>query len=243
MKRAPGPGGVALDLIGGLLATSLVTGATWALLARSATFLALSGVVYGVVAMILFARAPRAANVRGLGAANRITLLRLALIVPLTALLYPPDVLSEFGRWWVVGLGTLALVLDGLDGRVARRTGTASAFGARFDMETDAFLLLVLSGLVWAEGRVGPWVLLVGGMRYLFVAAAWMLPALNGELFPSLRRRVVCVVQGAALLVALAPIIPSALTAPVMGFALASLTWSFAVDSVWLLRPEPHETG
>ena len=36
-------------------------------------------------------------------------------------------------------------VLDAVDGHVARRTGTATAFGARFDMEVDAFLIVVLS--------------------------------------------------------------------------------------------------
>ncbi len=53
-------------------------------------------------------------------------------------------------------------------------------FGALLDMETDAFLMLVLSTLVWAEGRAGVWVLLIGAMRYLFVGASFVLPALRG---------------------------------------------------------------
>ena len=42
-------------------------------------------------------------------------------------------------------LSSVALALDGVDGQVARRTRTVSALGARFDMEVDAFLVLVLS--------------------------------------------------------------------------------------------------
>jgi phosphatidylglycerophosphate synthase len=40
----------------------------------------------------------------------------------------------------VVGhrLSTAVLMLDGVDGRVARRTGSQTGFGARFDMELDA---------------------------------------------------------------------------------------------------------
>ena len=38
----------------------------------------------------------------------------------------------------LVALAAVALVLDAVDGRVARRTGTVSPFGARFDMEVDA---------------------------------------------------------------------------------------------------------
>src|SRR5690606_41330950 len=53
-------------------------------------------------------------------------------------------------------LATVGLVLDGVDGRVARRTGTSSPRGARFDMEVDAFLILVLS--VHAALFLGPWV-------------------------------------------------------------------------------------
>ena len=50
----------------------------------------------------------------------------------------------------------VALILDAVDGKVARRTGTASALGARFDMEVDAFLILVLSVYVAdVAGRVG----------------------------------------------------------------------------------------
>ena len=70
------------------------------------------------------------------------------------------------------------LVLDAVDGYVARRTATVSAFGARFDMETDAFLILVLSACV--AGQWGWWVLVLGLARYLFVAAGWALPWLRG---------------------------------------------------------------
>jgi phosphatidylglycerophosphate synthase len=129
------------------------------------------------------------------------------------------------------------MVLDGLDGWIARRTGTSTPFGALLDMETDAFLMLVLSTLVWAEGRAGVWVLLIGAMRYLFVGASFVLPALRDELFPSFRRKLVCVIQGIALLVALGPIIPAPVALTVSALALAMLTWSFAVDTVWLLRP------
>jgi phosphatidylglycerophosphate synthase len=45
----------------------------------------------------------------------------------------------------LVALATVALVLDAVDGQVARRTGTATPLGARFDAEADAWLILVLS--------------------------------------------------------------------------------------------------
>ena len=52
------------------------------------------------------------------------------------------------------------------------RGGSAwtSAFGARFDMETDAATVFGLSLLVWLCDQAGPWVLAIGLMRYIFVA-------------------------------------------------------------------------
>ena len=79
----------------------------------------------------------------------------------------------------------VALALDGVDGKVARRTGTSSALGARFDMEVDAFLILVLSAA--SPLSLGPWVLAIGAMRYAFVAAAEVLAWLRAALPPSYR--------------------------------------------------------
>lgn len=63
--------------------------------------------------------------------------------------------------------------LDGLDGMLARRSGQSSEFGAEFDMETDAFMTAVASLVAVDVGCVGRWMLLVGGMRYLFVVATY----------------------------------------------------------------------
>ena len=54
----------------------------------------------------------------------------------------------------VLALTVPALALDAVDGRVARRTGTVTAFGGRFDGEVDAFLILVLSVAAAPDGRV-----------------------------------------------------------------------------------------
>lgn len=225
-----------MDLAAGAIVASLVAAATWSLLGVSATYALRVAGLYAAAASLILLTAPPALPGPGLGAANRVTLGRLVLILGLAALAPSDALLGAGGRWWVIVVGTVVMVLDGFDGWIARRTGAASAYGARFDMETDAFLMLVLSVLVWSEGRVGAWVMLIGAMRYLFVAAGWALPALRGELFPSLRRKVACVVQGIALLVCLGPIVPQPLPVIVAAIALAMLVWSFGVDSVWLLR-------
>jgi len=134
----------------------------------------------------------------------------------------------------VVALGAVAAALDGLDGWVARRTRSASAFGARFDMEVDAAFILVLSVLAWWFGKAGAWVIASGLMRYAFVAGGTCWPWLRAPLVPSLRRSAVCAVQIITLLVALLPAVPTPWSAVVAAAGLAALSYSFAVDVRWL---------
>ncbi len=100
----------------------------------------------------------------------------------------------------LVTLSVVALVLDAVDGWVARRTGTASPLGARFDGEVDAFLILVLS--VYVSNSIGPWVLAIGAARYLFLVAGWLLPWMRAPLPPRYWRKAVAAIQGITLTVA-----------------------------------------
>lgn len=219
------------------LAVALAAGAAAApALGLSPAHLSWIGALYAVQAGMILRMAPAHLSGPGLGAANRVTLVRSGLVLPVAALALVPGVPGEAARWAVIVLATLALLLDGVDGAVARRTGSASGFGARYDMELDAFLMLALSLLVWESGRAGAWVILIGALRYLFVAAGTAWPALAEPLPPSFRRRVVCVVQGVALLVALGPIVAPALAVATVAAALALLVGSFGADVAWLVR-------
>jgi phosphatidylglycerophosphate synthase len=168
------------------------------------------------------------------GAANRVTLARAAGVGLLAGLAFEPQ--DELRAWTAVALATTAAVLDGVDGRLARRSGLASRFGARFDMETDALMILVLAAIAWAWGRAGAWVLLAGLMRYGFVLAGAIWPWRAGELPPSRRRQAVCVVQVAGLILALVPWLSPSQAAAVAAVSLAALCYSFAVDVRWLAR-------
>jgi phosphatidylglycerophosphate synthase len=170
------------------------------------------------------------------GAANAVTLARGVLTALVGALVVTP---MTFGvAAFATAAGTLAAVLDGVDGRLARGRGVVSEFGARFDMETDALLVLALSALAWRWDRAGAWVLLSGLLRYAFVAAGWLAPWLRRPLHPSRRRQAVCVVQIAVLLAVIAPLLPPGASAPLALAGLLVLAWSFAIDVTWLARRE-----
>ncbi|OIJ64765.1 CDP-alcohol phosphatidyltransferase family protein [Streptomyces mangrovisoli] len=192
-----------------------------------------TGLVFAVATWAVLSRALHRTRPRSFGPANRVTLGRATLVGGVTALVAdsfessPPVSL-------LVGLTAVALILDGVDGKVARATGTSTALGARFDMEVDAFLILVLS--VYVSTQLGPWVLLIGTMRYVFVAAARVWPWLNGELPHSMARKTVAALQGICLLLAGAQLLPQAANLAVVLAALGSLVWSFGRDVLWLWR-------
>lgn len=162
------------------------------------------------------------------GAANRVTMVRAALLALVSALLLEPA--SAIVAWAVVAATVVLAALDGLDGWLARRTGLASDFGARFDVEVDALLILVLSLFVWQHDKAGVWVLACGLMRYGFVAAGWVMPWLAGPLPPTLRGKSVAVGQFAGLGLALAPVVPTPASSVIAAITLATLAWSFAID-------------
>jgi phosphatidylglycerophosphate synthase len=214
-----------LVVVGGVLGATFV--ADPALLWRSGA-LALAG---GSLLLVLIARHLRSAT---FGAANAVTLGRGVLTLLLLALLGAP--VSDALAWLAVAVALVAVALDGVDGKLARARGEASAFGARFDMETDALLILVLAALVWQLDKAGVWILLAGLLRYVFVATSFALPWLGAALPPSRRRQAVCVVQIVALIGALVPLVPTSASAPLALVGLACLVWSFAVDVAWLAR-------
>ncbi|MFC7368269.1 MULTISPECIES: CDP-alcohol phosphatidyltransferase family protein [Vreelandella] len=169
-----------------------------------------------------------------LGWANRVTLGRGVLVTIVAGALAASAFTNAIWLWLAVAV--IALLLDGVDGWIARHTKTHTPFGARFDMELDALLILLLCiGLLQSE-HLGVWVLLIGGMRYLFVAASWPFPWLKAPLFDSFRRKAVCVWQVVALLLALTPL-TSPLAASLLALsALATLIYSFGFDVWWLHR-------
>ncbi len=196
----------------------------------------LAGAAYAVVLCAILLFALQRSGLRPLRPADHVTLVRATLTGCVTAIV-ADTVRSPAPVEPLVTIAAVALVLDGIDGQVARRTGTASPFGARFDMEVDAFLILVLSVLV-AES-LGGWVLLIGAIRYAFVLAGRALPWLTAPLPHSRARKAVAALQGIALTVVAAGVLPRAGAVAAVATALAALLWSFGRDVRLLHRARP----
>ena len=194
----------------------------------------LAGVAYVLGLLALLTGAMRRAGKPAFGPADLVTLARAVLVGGVTALVVDGLVGGVTAVPALVALAAVALVLDAADGQVARRTGTVSAVGARFDMEVDAFLIVVLS--VHVAGIVGPWALTIGGMRYAFVLAGLGWPWLRGSLSPTPAGKTIAALQGIVLVVAAAEVLGHAAAVVLVAAALALLCWSFGRDVLRLRR-------
>lgn len=212
------------------------------------TMALLAGLVVPVLSAVsLVRRRPRISTT-----ADRVTLVRAVLVGGCATLV----VLSLFGSlplrsWPLFAFALPAFLLDGVDGWVARRTGSSSEAGGRLDMETDAAFFMVLS--MPLSLALGPWVLAIGALRYLFVAASRWRPALRYPLAFSSFRRTTAGIQGGVLVASVSPAIPAAVAAVATALALGLLLVSFGRDVVVLERsharrqagadPQGHESG
>ncbi len=167
-----------------------------------------------------------------IGWCNAVTVFRLAQASVLIAGLVSPGM----SGWAVFTVAALAFALDGLDGWLARREGYVSSFGARFDMEVDSVLALVLALHAYQSGTVGAYAIILGLPRYVFFGAQFFAPWLKGDLPNRFSRKVVCVLQIGALILLLVPFVGPPLSNIVAGVAALALVWSFALDVRWLWR-------
>jgi phosphatidylglycerophosphate synthase len=168
-----------------------------------------------------------------LGPASWVTLARATLAVGV-ATLAADSFTHDIPVALLVTLAAVALVLDAVDGWLARRTGMATELGARFDGEVDAFLILALS--VYVAPECGAWVLAIGAARYLFLAGEWLLPWMRAPLPPRRWRKLVAATQGVVLTVAASGVLPLPLAQGVLLAALALLMASMGECTWWLWR-------
>lgn len=162
------------------------------------------------------------------GPANSVTALRVGILGLL-------PIAMSMGPAFLIALGLLFLLLDGLDGWVARRYALASEFGAFFDKESDAFFLLLLCGLAAFRGSLPVWILGAGLLRYGFVLALFLLPTPQTTESRSTAARYVYGLMVGALLVSFLPY--PALYRPLVVGATAALLLSFG-RSLWRIVPQ-----
>ncbi|GAB7093819.1 CDP-alcohol phosphatidyltransferase family protein [Halolamina litorea] len=168
-----------------------------------------------------------------LGLANGITLARAVLIAAVAGFVVV-DV--EGALLWApaVGYGT-AVLLDGVDGAVARTLGTETRLGQRLDMAVDTTGFVVAPAVAVAWDLLPVWYLLLSAARYCYRGGLFLWRRAGGSvgtLPPSRLRRPLAALQMAFLTVALLPPAPTPLIRTVAPVVLLPSLVVFARD--WL---------
>lgn len=185
---------------------------------------------FGVCALLSLAALVRAGRSRwtphgGFGVANAVTALRGLLVVAL------PFLALDLSGPALAGCAVSVLALDVLDGYLARRLGVASDFGSSFDVETDALFVMVLSLLLCERGAAGPWVILAGAWRYLYVLAPLIVKTEEPQQRRSVLGRLAFVLMVASFVLGF--LLPPELSQPVVALGVVAVSASFAY-SFWL---------
>jgi phosphatidylglycerophosphate synthase len=223
---------VRLATILGMLATAALLGVVSATAGLGVAGW-IAGLATGSAATALIVTARMRSDQPAMFPADWVTLTR-ALLIAGVAGLVADSFVRPVATTALVTLSTVALVLDAVDGQVARRTGTATALGARIDCETDAFLILLLSIVVSQD--YGGWVLAIGAARYALLLAGWLIPWLAAPLPPRYWGKVVAAVQGIVLTVAASGLLDRRTGMIAVAAALLLLAESFGRNVIWLYR-------
>ena len=223
---------IRLATILGLLATAALLGVVSATAGLGVAGW-IVGLATGSAATALLVTARMRSDQPAIHPADWVTLTRALLIAGVAGL-----VADSFDRpvsvTALVTLSTVALVLDAVDGQVARRTGSATPLGARLDCEVDAFLILLLS--IYVSQAYGGWVLIIGAARYALLLAGWLVPWLAAPLPPRYWGKVVAAVQGIVLTVAASGLLDRLTGMIAVAAALLLLAESFGRNVIWLYR-------
>jgi CDP-diacylglycerol--glycerol-3-phosphate 3-phosphatidyltransferase len=148
-----------------------------------------------------------------LGPANHVTLARGVLLMWLAGFVFLPRPASWLGYAPAV-LYTTAILLDGLDGLLARLTRRITKLGQRLDIELDGLGILAASalGIVW--GQLPAWYSLVSLAYYAFTLVQWLRRRLGLTVYPLppiADRRLMAGIQMGFVSAVLWPVLPPVL--------------------------------
>lgn len=164
--------------------------------------------------------------------ADAVTILRGTLTAGAAVWALNYDTLSA--EIWALFL--IAIVFDGLDGWIARKTQTTSPEGAIFDMETDGIWVSLMCITLVALGIELPWILILGAWRPVYVLVSSVLPRVETHQKGTFFGKAVFVTVAVVLMVVSSPWRSLFLTKALLILASILLSYSFLRSIALSLR-------
>lgn len=162
------------------------------------------------------------------GYANYITAGRLLILMSIGII--------HSNNYFIFVFGLISILLDGVDGIIARKFNQVSKTGAIFDLEVDALYVLIVSLLVSFNSLLPLWILIPAVMRYVFIIIANMF---NLDLRRDKRTILGPAIAGLHFVALLLPfIIPQKLYLPICAITSGMVILSFLFSFFLIIKKE-----
>ena len=209
---------------------------TFILLQNSIFFLCISYLIFKYFAK---------SNLEEFSLASTVTYMRLSVsIVLLTAAINSSTNSTIFDIFYTerlfIILAIISLLLDGLDGFIARKYNQVTKYGEVIDQEADNFLIFVMSISLYLNKEIGLYVFLIPAFRYIFIFFMTRYSWLNNTLPDSQLRKVVCVSIILIMIISQDSYFTNDVVIFLVLLSLFIITFSFSRDIIWLYRNK-HE--
>lgn len=162
------------------------------------------------------------------GYANWVTGVRLLLII-IGSFLF-----ANLPKHIILLLMGSAVLLDFIDGLLARKYKQSSFFGHSFDVEVDAFFVLLMCFYYFQFEDIGWWILLPGVLRYIYIA---MTSAVVKTNFKEKKRKYSTIIAGIFFVILLTCLIsPTKFRSPALLIGAVLITASFGMSFLNYIR-------
>lgn len=155
--------------------------------------------------------------------ADAVTIARVTMATGAALLAFRVDTLNADA--WTLFL--VALILDGLDGWMARKTQSHSQEGAIFDMESDGIWVSLICITLVSLGIEQPWILILAAWRPVYAIVSAFLPKVETHQKGTFFGKAVFVTVAVVLLVVSSPWRIFFLTKILLAIACVLLSFSF----------------
>ena len=172
--------------------------------------------------------------------ASKVTYIRISISVVLFTAAINSNIYSNiFNIFYIerifILLALISLLLDGLDGFIARKYNQVTEFGELIDQEADNFLILIMTISLYLNRDVDFYIFLIPAYRYIFIFLMAKYAWLKRRLPESHIRKLACVLTIIFLIIAQESHLTINSTF-LVNLALFIITFSFSRDIIWLYR-------
>ena len=153
-----------------------------------------------------------------------------------------PDIFYKFYKNELfLYMALISLILDGIDGLLARCLYQVTEFGEYFDQEADTIFMIVLVLSLYFNYDSTIIIFLIPLYRYLFLLMQKKYRWMKRKLTDSFRRKFICLMTILILILCHLEFLGEALIMNLPILAIFIITFSFVKDIIWLYERKNNE--